>query len=123
MNSLKEIKSLPAEIQKRIEDEFGGAESLHQKVFELHTESVLLNKTKPKNYLPRIIEIRDELYKIEDKLDGFGLVGYKLISRVSDEIAEIEITKLVDELKINLKQHGSSSEEMKAWIKKHFEVV
>jgi hypothetical protein len=123
MDSLKELKSPPAEIQQRIAAEFGGAEKLHQKIFDLHSETHLLTKKRPKNYLPRIIEIRDELYKIEDKLDGFGMVGYKLISRVSDEIAEIEITKLVDELKINLKQHGASSNEMKAWIKKHFEVV
>jgi hypothetical protein len=123
MSSLKELKSLPSDIQKRIADEFGGAERLHQKIYDLHAESHLLNKSRPKNYLPRVIEIRDELYRIEDTLDGFGLVGYKLISRVSDEIAEIEITKLVDELKVNLKQHGASSGEMKAWIKKHFEVV
>ena len=123
MNSLKELKNLPQEVQNKIADQFGSVEKLFKKVFDLHAESHYLNKTRPKNYLPRIIEIRDELYRVEDILDSFGLVGYKIITRISDDLAENEISKLVEELKVNLKQYGPSSDEMKGWIKKHFEVV
>jgi hypothetical protein len=123
MDSLKELKNLPEEKQNKIAAEFGSAEGLFKKIFDLHAESHYLNKKKPKDYLPRIIEIRDELYRVEDKLDEFGLVGYKIITRISDDLAEVEISKLVDELKTNLKQYGPSSDEMKGWIKKHFEVV
>jgi hypothetical protein len=123
MNSLKELKELPQETQQKISVEFGSVEKLFKQVFDLHAESQYLNKIRPENYLPRIIEIRDELYKIEDMLDSFGLAGYKIITSISDELAEMEISKLVNELKTNLKQYGASSEEMKGWIKKHFEVV
>jgi hypothetical protein len=123
MDSLKELQNLPREIKAKIDSEFGTVDNLFKKIFDLHAESHYLSKTKPKNYLPRIIEIRDELYRTEDLLDSFGLVGYKIISRISDDLAEMEISKLVDELKMNLKQYGPSSDEMKGWIKKHFEVV
>jgi hypothetical protein len=123
MNSLKELQSLPEISRSKIDAEFGSVDKLFKKLFDLHAEGHYLNKTKPKNYLPKIIEIRDELYRIEDVLDSFGLVGYKIISRVSDDLAEMEISRLVNELKTNLKEFGPSSEEMKGWIKKHFEVV
>jgi len=123
MDSLKEMQNYPREIQDKINSEFGSVDKLYKKIFDLHAESHFLSKTKPNNYLPRIIEMRDELYRIEDILDSFGLVGYKVITRISDEMAEMEISKLVDELRLNLKQYGPSSDEMKGWIKKHFEVV
>ena len=123
MDSLKELQNLPQETQIKILDEFGGVERLYKKIFDLHAESHYLSKTKPDNYLSKVIEIRDQLYSIEDKLDSFGLVGYKMITNISDDLAEMEISRLVEELKTNLKQYGPSSDEMKGWIKKHFEVV
>jgi hypothetical protein len=123
MDSLKELKKLPEPALQKITEEYGSTDKLFKKIFDLHAESHYLNKSKPKNYLPRIIEIRDELYKVEDKLDSFGLVGYKIITSISDDLAEMEISRLVNELKTNLKEYGPSSDEMKGWIKKHFEVV
>src|SRR5690349_11333379 len=116
MDSLKELQSQPQEILDKINAEFGSAYKLYKKIFDLHAESHYLNKTKPVNYLPQVIEVRDELYRIEDILDSFGLVGYKVITRISDDLAEMEISKLVDELRLNLKQNGPSSDEVKGWI-------
>src|SRR5438045_2888809 len=123
MDSLRELKSLPRNVQDQIADEFGSVEKLFKKIFDLHAESHYLNKMRPKNYLPRVIEIRDELYRVEDKLDEFGLVGYKIITRISDDLSEKEISRLASEAKIHLPQFASSSDAMKGWLKKHFEVV
>ena len=114
MQGLIRLRKLPKEVQDKILSEFGGIEKLYQNVFDLNAESYRLTGSKN----PRLDEIQNELFDIEDKLEEFGITdGSDFTSEIASDFGDIIVTKRINDLNKYLAQFGTDFATMQKWMK------
>jgi len=114
MEGLNRLLKLPDDIQSQIKRDFGSIAELYKKVFDLNKEEhgLILSKS------PRLIEIRNELYDIEEKLESYGILdGSDITSEIASDYGDIIVTKRIADLNKYLIPLGTDFEKMKKWLK------
>lgn len=119
MNGLNRLLQLPVEIKGKINKEFGSIQNLYQKVFDLNAEEYTLTGSKS----PRLKQIQQEIYDIEDRLEDFGLTdGSDLTIEISSDFGEIIVNKEISKLNEYLAQFGTDFDTMRKWFKDKYEI-
>ncbi len=117
MQGLKQVLDLPEEIKEQINNDFGSAGNLYRKVFDLNQEEYKLIGSNS----PRLAEIKNELYDIEDKLESYGVPdGRDITSDISSDFGDIIVSKRIADLNRFLEPLGTDFETMQIWLKENY---
>jgi hypothetical protein len=117
MQGLKQLLDLPDEIKEQIINDFGSVGNLYRKVFDLNQEEYKLTG----NNSPRIAEIQNELYDIEEKLESYGVTdGRDITTDISSDFGDIIVSKRIDDLNRFLQPLGTDFETMQIWLKENY---
>ncbi|SDD70745.1 hypothetical protein SAMN05216464_102336 [Mucilaginibacter pineti] len=111
MDGLKILNSLTDDQKSAITQKFGSIGQLYKKVFDLTNQEYVLRNSN------RQVEIQDQLFDIEDKLDEIGLDGHYIKSQISSDFGEIIVNKAIKSLDAELKKFGTDYETMRDWMK------
>lgn len=119
MSGIQNLLTLPQEILDQIILEFGSVAGLYKKVFDLNQEEYRLTGSNS----PRLKVIENELFDIEDKLEGFGVTdGRDITSDIAADFGEIIVNKRIQDLDKYLKQFGTDFETMRKWLKDNYNI-
>ena len=117
MEGLDQILRLPEEIKEKIKQEFGSEFELYQKVFDLNKEQHQLTGSGS----PRLSDIENELFDIEDKLEEMRIVdGRDITSDIASDYGEILVNKRIDDLNKYLEPLGTDFNKMQQWLKNNY---
>ena len=113
------LSNLNNTIKDKIKMEYGSIENLYKQVFELYTKDFKLHMTSPKDN-KQINVIKGEIYKIDEKLEEFGIQdGSEITLEIGNDHNEIVLNNEITKLDNLLKAHGSDYPTMREWIKKN----
>lgn len=119
MQGLKQLLDLPEEIKEQINNDFGSVGNLYRKVFDLNQEEYKLTGSNS----PRLAEISNELYDIEDKLESYGVSdGRDITSDISSDFGDIIVSKRIADLNRFLEPLGTDFETMQKWLKENYDI-
>jgi hypothetical protein len=120
MNAITKLKKLPEEKQVTIDKEFGCAEVLYRKVFNLYSEDYSLFQMQSPGYKQRADEIKSELGVIEDKLNLMGINGTMFLKNISNDHEENMISKAVNDLNAYMRHRDTNNVSLRVWLEKNF---
>lgn len=117
MQGLKQLLELPDDIKQQIVNDFGSIGHLYRKVFDLNQEELKLTGSKS----PRLKEIENELFDIEDMLESYGDIdGRDITSEIASDFGEIVVGKKIADLNEFLQPLGTDFSTMQKWLKDNF---
>lgn len=117
MQGLNHLLNLPAGIKQQIVTDFGNISNLYKKVFDLNQEELKLTGSKS----PRLQDIKNELFDIEDKLESYGVTDSREITtKIASDFGEIVVGNKIVNLNKFLQPLGTDFATMQKWLKDNY---
>ena len=113
MEGMIELKALPEEVRKCLEERYGTLVELYKRIFNLHRDEHRYMKDSQ-----RVEVIRKQLDEIADALEECGVQdGQDIVSYVAGDYGELVVSKNVKDLNDYLRPLGTNFDEMQRWLK------
>ncbi|MBE8723687.1 hypothetical protein [Flavobacterium hungaricum] len=115
MTGLKFIENYPSDIREKITNKYGNIENLYQTIFKLIVEDYKSYQMMPRND-QKISKIQNQLFAIEEKLDGFGIEGIDVIAEVRSDYGDLLVNREINALNEFLKDLGIEYPTVRQWL-------